>query len=304
MGSFDTRLFLDFNGFAGRTAWLHGFARAYAGAAGVVVLAVLLLVAWWRARGGAFGSGAPDRVADVVWTAAGALVAAVVALPIAHAVGRQRPYAAIHQAVNVLIARGGGFGMPSARAALAGAVLAGLLLAQDWLVAVAAAVAGLLLAAAQVYVGAWYPGDVAGGLLLGAAVVVIARPAVIVVLRAGARWVAGVKGLRFVVGASAPVTLGAAVARAGSAGPAEAGATAVGAGAVVAGGAGASGSVRILEHGATIVPHVPEGVAPPAARSLTPAQTHVRPAPATANAGARDAGEAGRRGAAGSAGDL
>jgi membrane-associated phospholipid phosphatase len=321
LGSFDTRLYLDMNRFAERTAWLHGVVRTYAGAVGIVVLGLVLLAAWWRARDDVFGGGGAKRVADVCWAAIAALLAAVVALPVAHVVGRARPYVGVHQAVEVLAARSGGFGMPSARAALAGALVAGILLARQWAVGVLAALAGLLLAAAQVYVGVSYPGDVAVGLVGGLVLVVVVRPLAIRPLRSLTGWAAGVKGVRFLVGASVPVQFGAGVGRP----PAGAGSglrvegslqRTTPAGAVAAGAAegGGSGSVRILESGKVLVPHVPDGEARRVARNVTPAQAHVQPAPgppepaaaaATTTASTvRDAHGSGRRGAAGSAGDL
>jgi membrane-associated phospholipid phosphatase len=311
LGSFDTRLYLDVNRFAARTAWLHGVVRAYAGVAGIAVLCLLLLVAWWRARD-SFGGGGTANVADVLWAGIGAAVAVGIALPVSHLVGRARPYAAVHQTVEVLVARSGGFGMPSARAALAGGVIAGVLLARQRVVGVLAVIAGLLLAAAEVYVGVSYPGDVAAGLLLGAVVVVVARPLVISLLRSLTAWAAGVKGLRFVVGASAPVQFRSSGSVLGGSRPGD-GVVGSGSAAASAGrsrpAASASASVRILESGAALVPHVPDGASRPVARGVAPAQTHVQPtpgspAPAAAASGVRDAQDSGRRGAAGSAGDL
>ncbi|MEP7113735.1 MAG: phosphatase PAP2 family protein [Ilumatobacteraceae bacterium] len=72
-------------------------------------------------------------------------------------------------AVHVLVDRTTDFSFPSDHATAVGAVAAGLLLAnQRW--GIIAAVLAVAMAFTRVYVGAHYPGDVAAGLILGAAV--------------------------------------------------------------------------------------------------------------------------------------
>jgi undecaprenyl-diphosphatase len=308
LSSFDTRLYLDVNRFAERTAWAHEVMRLWDAWLGVVLLAFVLLAVLWRARGGLYGGGEPDRVADVLWAAVAGGLAVLVAQPIAHVVGRARPYAALHQPVEVLVGRAAGFGMPSGRAALAGAVVVGVLLAGDWILAAAAAVVGLLLAASEVYVGAAYPGDALAGLLLGIVLVLVLRPPALGLLRTFTDWCGGVTGLRFLTGTSRPVpaVTPPALVRPGGAGAGEAGfGNSVGLGGALV----RSAAVRILEAGAKPVPHVAEDEERLVARAAAPARPHVNPsrpgtaAPAAAPA-AREAGESGRRGAAGSAGDL
>ena len=166
----DTSWYLDLNRFARSTSWAHGFMHAYALWAGVVVLGVLLVVAWWAAR-----PEGPLSVARVGWAGAGTLAAVGLNQPLIHLVGRPRPYAVLH-GVEVLVPRANDFTFPSDHATAAGAVICGLLLARRWRLGIVAAVLGLFLAFARVYVGAHYPGDVAAGLAFGAAVVAVLYP--------------------------------------------------------------------------------------------------------------------------------
>jgi undecaprenyl-diphosphatase len=91
--------------------------------------------------------------------------------PIVSAVREARPYA-MKSYILVLADRGSDFSFPSDHATLAGAVVAGLYLVHRRLGALAAA-AAVLVAFSRVYIAAHYPQDVAAGLLLGAAVVLV-----------------------------------------------------------------------------------------------------------------------------------
>jgi membrane-associated phospholipid phosphatase len=288
LGSFDTRLYLDVNNFAERTAWAHGVLRAYYSWAGLLLLALVGVIALWRARGGLYGGGVTDRVADVLWAGLASLLAVLVAQPVAHLVGRARPYRAITQPVEVLVARSGGFGLPSGRAALAGALVLGVLLARDRLMGAIAVLAGLLFVLAGVYVGVSYPGDVLAGVLLGVLVAAVLRPPALGLLRTFTDWAAGVTGLRFLVGVASPssVVMPAPAVRV----------------------PGHSGAVRILESGARPVPQVSE-TSRLVARAAKPARPHVETSRsggqgAAGGTAVREARDSGRRGAAGSAGDL
>ena len=167
----DASLYRWVNGLAGRTAFAHPLFEAYA-KYGLVLFAVLLVGGWWSARGHA------DRraVAAVVWGGAGALTALGAAQVIGHVVDRARPYT-LWPAAHVLIDRTSDFSFPSDHATAVGAVAAGLWLANRRFGLVATALA-LLMAFTRVYVGAHYPGDVIGGLVLGAAVVLVLWPGV------------------------------------------------------------------------------------------------------------------------------
>ena len=172
----DASLFRTVNRLAARTGWAHPLFIAYA-KYGVALFAALLLAGWWLARRRAD----VDGMASVIWGGAGALVALGVAQQIGHAVDRARPYA-VMPTVHVLITRTSDFSFPSAHATAVGAVAAGLWLAHRRLGAIAAGLA-LVMAFARVYVGAHYPGDVAAGLLLGAAITVALQPVAARILR-------------------------------------------------------------------------------------------------------------------------
>ncbi|MHB1486979.1 MAG: phosphatase PAP2 family protein [Acidimicrobiales bacterium] len=166
----DSRLYKDVNKFAIHTHWLHGFMKYYAGY-GIVVFAILLLVAWWQARS---TGNPPKAVAAVAWAAIGPLAAYGVGQIIGHAVGRPRPFTVFTHA-EVLVHKANDFGFPSDHAVVAGAVTAGLFLVNRRL-AIISTVLTLVMAVARVYVGVHYPGDVVVGLIVGAAVVLILSP--------------------------------------------------------------------------------------------------------------------------------
>ncbi len=289
MSSFDTRLFLEVNHLAERTAWAHWMFRAYAGYLGLLLLAAIAVWAWWRARGGIFGGGSPLAVAEALFIPLGALLALAIAQPIRHLVGRFPPYAAINQHVEVLVPRSGGFSFPAGAAAVGGAALVAVWLCSDRLLGVLATLVVVLLAFADVYVGAHYPGDVLAGLALGGIVVAATGSLSLAGLRAFTTWAGTTSGLHWAVGAGTA---------AAAHGPGPAARPEV---------ATSSGAVRILESGAKLVPLVTDPDATRVAHEPAPARPHVRPPGRRlqpARADLRDARESGRRGAAGSAGDL
>jgi membrane-associated phospholipid phosphatase len=163
----DKTLFLDVNSFARQTTWLHTAMLAYAVTWGIVVCGALLVVGWWLAR-----RRHDARVmAASLWAGAGTIAAVGVAQPINHAVAEGRPWESLPHAL-ILAGHTTDFSFPSDHAVMAGAVIAGIFLYQRRL-GIVALVAGLLLCFGRVYIGAHYPQDVAGGLLIGAAVVLI-----------------------------------------------------------------------------------------------------------------------------------
>ncbi len=164
--SLDSAWYLGVNNWARATPALHGVLSVYALWAGPVLIALLLVVGWLRARA------RPDATAQVavaVLTGVAAVVAVLVNQNVVSTViGRPRPCAAMPDA-QALLPCSADYSMPSDHAVIAGALVAGL-----WILwrrsGVVAAVLALLLAFSRVYVGVHYPSDVAVGLLFGAAV--------------------------------------------------------------------------------------------------------------------------------------
>lgn len=171
MRALDDRLFRAVNRWAVQTPALHATGRAVDTWAALAVLAICVVMAWLRGRRRA---DAPVAVASALWAVLSAAVAYGVARPVASAVGRSRPYQVIPH-VEVLVARTHAPGLPSVAAAVAGAAAASLWPSDRTMAVIASAAAGLL-AAAQVYTGAFFPGDVVGGLALGALLALALRP--------------------------------------------------------------------------------------------------------------------------------
>ena len=162
----DKTLFLNVNHFAQHTGWLHAPMLAYANY-GVALFGLLLVAGWWLAR----RRGDARVMAAALWAMAGTAIAVLVAQPVNHAVAEARPWQSLPH-ILVLAGHSTDFSFPSDHATVAGAVTAGLLLYHRRL-GIIAAVAGVVMCAARVYIGAHYPQDVAAGFALGAAVVLI-----------------------------------------------------------------------------------------------------------------------------------
>jgi undecaprenyl-diphosphatase len=154
-------LFEHVNAFARDTPWLHAPVVAFA-KYGIVLFAGLLLLSWWQARrrhdGGA--------MVAALWAPLGALLAIGLNQPLSTLVDRPRPFTVFPHAL-VLVTRSTDPTFPSDHAVMAGAVTAGVLLANRRLGLVTAALA-VVMAFARVYVGAHFPADVVAGLAFGA----------------------------------------------------------------------------------------------------------------------------------------
>lgn len=153
------------NHLARATPWLHGPARLFA-EYGVGLFAVLLLLSWWSAR----RDGDPRRVAAALWAPVGALVALGLNQLLVATFAEPRPFTVVPDAL-VLVTRSTDPSFPSDHSVMAGAVAAGILLAQGRRVLTGVTLGlAVLMAATRVYVGAHFPLDVLAGLLVGAAI--------------------------------------------------------------------------------------------------------------------------------------
>ncbi|MFF0473164.1 phosphatase PAP2 family protein [Streptomyces sp. NPDC004284] len=139
---------------------------------GLALFAVLMLAAWWRARGRG-----PERAARALAVPLITVAAFAVSSLLKSAVREARPCQSLHVAVLEACPAPGDWSFPSNHATLAAAAAFALLFVSRRLGAVAL-VAAALMAASRVWVGAHYPHDVLAGFLLGAAVAVLAAWAV------------------------------------------------------------------------------------------------------------------------------
>lgn len=199
----NSQFYLDINNFARRTRWAHGFMHDYALWLGLVLMALTFLAAyvvvWWRRD---------TRSAALLGLGGvGTLIALGLNQVVGHAARELRPYDTYRHAL-VLVGKANDYSFPSDHSVVAGALLVSVLLVvrsrapEQWgmridtprwvgaarqngatgamaALALVGAVFCLFLCFARIYVGAHYPGDVVGGLLLGAVVVLLvsaARP--------------------------------------------------------------------------------------------------------------------------------
>ena len=161
----DDQLFFAINSFARRTPGLHAPFLAYA-KYGLVLFAVLLLAGVLIAR-----RDQARVLAAAGWACVATLLVVGLNQPVGHLFAEARPYAT-HPQVLRLADVTTDFSFPSDHAVMGGAVATGLLLVNRRL-GLLAALAAALMAFARVYIGAHYPWDVLGGLVLGGAVVLL-----------------------------------------------------------------------------------------------------------------------------------
>ncbi len=180
----DSSLFRWVNRLANRTGWAHWLFKANAGF-GIALFGLLLLVVYLEGRQHAD----LDVVAGSVWAGGSALIALGLGQVIGGAVDRARPYEAMAN-VHLLVDKTTDFSFPSDHATVAGAVAVGLALtSRRW--GSAALVLAFMMAFTRVYVGAHYPGDVLGGLVLGGAVAAAGHVLLVPPLIKLAQWLVG-----------------------------------------------------------------------------------------------------------------
>ena len=161
----DDQLFFAINSFARRTPRLHAPFLAYA-KYGLVLFALLLLAGVLIAR-----RDQARVLAAAGWACVATLLVVGLNQPVGHLFAEARPYAT-HPQILRLADVTTDFSFPSDHAVMGGAVATGLLLVNRRL-GLLAALAAALMAFARVYIGAHYPWDVLGGLVLGGAVVLL-----------------------------------------------------------------------------------------------------------------------------------
>lgn len=142
---------------------------------GLGIFAVLMLLAWWRAR-----SAEPARMAAALAAPVVVVAAYLVNDGVKALVDEQRPCQTLHTVTVETCPALGDWSFPSNHAAIALAAAAALLFADRRLGWVALPIA-LLLAASRVWIGVHYPHDVLVGALVGVAV---AWPAALAARRA------------------------------------------------------------------------------------------------------------------------
>lgn len=159
----DRGLFDGVTGFARHTSWLHGPAQAWTQYA-LVALAALMLLAWWRARGGTDAA-----MARVLAIPVAVIAVFLVAEVLKKVIQEPRPCQTLpHAYILEHCPAANDYALPSGHTTAAAAAAVVLFLVDRRLGALAAVLA-LAEAASRVYVGAHYPHDVLAALVLGAA---------------------------------------------------------------------------------------------------------------------------------------
>ncbi|MFB6629644.1 phosphatase PAP2 family protein [Streptomyces sp. NPDC056362] len=148
-------------------AWLDHLVGGYS-AYGLALFALLMAVAWWRAR-----EESPERAVRALAVPLITVAAFAVSSLLKLLVREARPCRSLHVTVLEACPAPADWSFPSNHATLAGAAAVALLLVSRRLGAIAL-VAAVLMAASRVWVGAHYPHDALAGLLLGAAVALLA----------------------------------------------------------------------------------------------------------------------------------
>src|SRR5260221_13781133 len=119
----DRTIFRSINDVAVCMTWANGTIKLYA-KTGTAIFAVLLVPTYLEAR----HHDDHEQLAAAIWAGGAALAALGIGQLIGRAVDRARPYDSLHN-VHLLVAKTTDFSFPSDHATVAGAVPAGLLLA-------------------------------------------------------------------------------------------------------------------------------------------------------------------------------
>ncbi|MGW3646214.1 phosphatase PAP2 family protein [Streptomyces sp. NPDC000878] len=166
--------------------WLDDLVSAWS-TYGLAVFAVLMAVAWWRARRVSAAAAVIALAAPVVVVAGYGVDAALKLV-----VREDRPCQSLHVATLEACPAPGDWSFPSNHAAIAAAAAVALLFVSRRLGAVAV-VAACAMAASRVWVGAHYPHDVAAGVVVGALVAALAMVALRRRPDSLVRWIAGTR---------------------------------------------------------------------------------------------------------------
>ncbi|WP_372350747.1 phosphatase PAP2 family protein [Streptomyces sp. KL116D] len=187
MGTIDSDLYRGITEFAHDTpSWFQHLMEVWT-ELGLLLFAVLFVVAWWRAR-----RGDPRALAVAVLAPLATAVAYVCSELIKSGIDEERPCRAVAGALPSLVDCPvyGDWSFPSNHATIAAAAAVGLALAWPkvgWLTVPMA----ILMAFSRVFVGVHYPHDVAAGLLLGTLVALLV---VRLLTRPGARVTEAMRG--------------------------------------------------------------------------------------------------------------
>jgi membrane-associated phospholipid phosphatase len=129
---------------------------------GLALFAVLMLVAWWRARGAG-----EARMVRALATPLIVVVVYAVDVLVKSAFAETRPCRTLHVVTVEACPAAGDWSFPSNHAVIAGAAAVAIALTDHRLTRIAAPTA-VLMAVSRVWIGAHYPHDVAVGLAFGA----------------------------------------------------------------------------------------------------------------------------------------
>ncbi|MEV7043454.1 phosphatase PAP2 family protein [Amycolatopsis sp. NPDC051061] len=166
-GAIDGGWYLDVLGFARATPWLHGFFQVFTNA-GLVLVALVVAVVWWRARRGDAG-----RMAAVIWVPIAIGLAYGLSNLVKVLVEEPRPcirYPTVPTVATCDFATDYSFPSNHVTIAVSAAVA---LLFVGRRVGLASLAVAVLIGFSRVYLGAHYVHDVLAGAVFGAGVALI-----------------------------------------------------------------------------------------------------------------------------------